>query len=236
MTISEKEDFESHSEASQLPLFVAGMLDQAEHKQMEEHLKVCSLCQKELEEEQRLRPTIHEALESWPTPSPRVLQRAKENIAQISRQEARMKIDKLNESPNIVVRIEEWIRRLFVTRWVPAFALLIIVVQGSFLQYLLTSPSTSRPPGMEGPVFERELPPTGPSPHTQRIQIKFHPDRSINAIQTLLRKVHGTIILGPGPEGEFIIELSYSDQGQLNRSMQTFKDSNTVQNVKPLRP
>ena len=236
MTVSDQEDFESHSEALQLPLFVAGMLDQSEHKQMEQHLKECPSCQKELEEEQRLRPAIHQALETWPSPSPRVLQRAKQKIAQNSLQETRETIREIDLSSGLLTRLEEWIRNLFLPRWVPGLAILIILLQGSFLQYLLMSPSTSVPPGMEGPIMVRELPPIVDGSRVQRVQIRFSPDLSLKAVQTLLKKVQGTIAQGPGPDGEFIITLAYNNPEQLGESLQTLKTTKAVQMVKPLQP
>ena len=237
MTISNQENFESHSEALQLPLFAAGMLDQSEHKQMEQHLKECPSCQKELEEEIKLRPSIHQAFGTFPNPSPRVLQQTKEKIALRASQEALKEKDEIEASPGWLASLEEWIRKLFLPRWVPSLAMLIILVQGSFLQYLLTSPPSSRPPGMEGPIFERELPlPTGESDHIHKIQILFSPNLSLKDVQTLLQNVHGTIIQGPSPDGDFVIALSYRNQEQLDEYLQTLRTAKAIQELKPLHP
>ena len=237
MTVSHQEDFESHSEAFQIPLFVAGMLSQTEREQVEQHLKLCSSCRKELAEEQRLQPSIQKSLKTWPKSSEHVLQHAKEKIARRSLQETREGMHAIEASHSWTMRLEEWIRRIFRPRWVPALAVLVILIQGAFLQWLLTNPSMTRPSGMEGPILERDLPPIAENTNQfQRIQVVFAPEFSIKDIQTLLGKVQGTIARGPGPNDEFVIELTYENPEQLNMRMNTLKNSKIIQQVEPVRP
>ncbi len=235
MTLTSEESFESHSEALQVPLYVAGMLDHAERDQMERHLEHCTSCQKDVEEEQRLQPVIQEALEGRPSPSVRVLQRAKQKIAERSSPKFEKKVSEPEPSLGLVGKLEEWIRNLFLPRWVPTLALLVILVQGSVLQYLLTSAPGSRPPGMDGPIMERELPPTIVNKDLiLRIEVTFLPNLSIESLQSLLQDVKWTMERSPGSTSKFVMTLEANRQQQLDEALQVLKESRSVQEIKSL--
>ena len=230
--VSDHKNFDSHPEALQLPLYVLGRLNQLEREALEQHLMGCTNCKKELEEEKLLQPAIFDALKERPKPSDRVLQRAKEKIAQVAKQQEEAQESSIDTTASWTARLEQWIRRLFIPRWVPALAVLVILIQGSALQYLLTSPSTTRPPGMEGPILHRELPPpTDSSTKIQRIQVRFSPDISLKDLQALLKEVQGTIVRGPETDGMFIIDLSYDSHEHLQKNIATLKAAKGIHNL-----
>lgn len=180
-----------HPEAALLPWYVNGTLSPTERLQVDRHVSGCSLCRAELDELAGLASDLRALYEAQPAPSPRVAESVKARIAADAADRRRTAT-----STSVLEALDRWCRTLFIPRWVPSLAVLVLATQTVLLVWLIQNPS------QPGAVRSRSV---GPAPIL--LQVEFRADATEEQIRTLLETVHGRVIDGPMADGRYLLEI-----------------------------
>jgi len=185
-----------HPEMALLPWYANGTLSDTERHRVAEHLNTCATCRAELEELIGLKADLMEIYASQPGPSAKTAQSILNAVAQ----ETAARRSAQSGSDSFVDGIDQWIRFLFMPRWVPTLAATILVAQGGILLW------TSIPATQQEQVTTRGL-----NAPTARLNVMFQAAATADQIQSILQTVRGRIVDGPNPNGLYIIEILATD-------------------------
>lgn len=209
MTEHERIEEEVHPVAMLLPWYQSGKLKEEEHRRVNEHLSRCPQCQRELEELTWLRAAVGTAYAEQPGPSPGLFGRVMERIE--AEPKGRSAKGGSRAGGDWVDRLVMGVRSLYMPKWAPALASLLIIGQFALLLWTLQTQSVTQPSRNEqgtagsGLVRERSVPPPA-----SRIRVEFQPGATSAEIARLLEEVKGRIVDGPLPGGFFTIEIPLS--------------------------
>lgn len=185
-----------HAEAALLPWYANGTLGDGERRQVAGHLATCAACRTELEELQHLKADLTTLYSAQPGPSPNI---ARSLLGAVAQDAAARRAARADREPWIA-RVDQWLRALFLPRWMPTVAATILIAQIGLLLWT-TMPSTQ-----PGQVVTRSL-----GMPTARVSVAFQDNATEEQIRSLLQAVRGRIVDGPNPTGFYTIEILSGD-------------------------
>lgn len=197
-----------HEEAALLPCFANGTLEARERQDLERHLASCQSCKAELNELQSLQTELINVYQAEPGPSPQMARFVHSMVAK----EALGRTVHQSKRDGWLKQFDQWLRSLFLPRWVPTFAVLFMVAQvGLFTWATLTKyPSdvaTTRSIG----------------PQTARFAVLFQTTVTEEQIRTAIQAVRGRIVDGPSQEGVYTIEVLAADSAVARQKLETLR-------------
>jgi anti-sigma factor RsiW len=220
MTDSKTSSPDLHPAALLMPWYASGTLSERERLEVENHLRTCAACCAELESVGVFRQHARTLFEDQPIPerrmfeavmsrveadtaarmqevaSARVQEDAATRVAQDSAARTRSAGSRSSE-PGVLDALMQPLRALMRPAWVPALAVLLIIVQAGALTWLAYERSHT-----PSPVTAR-----GIEPSAARIRIVFNPRATERDIRTALQTLGGRIVDGPAADGAYVIQL-----------------------------
>jgi hypothetical protein len=197
-----------HAETTLLPWLINGTLEGRERQDLERHLSACTSCRAELNELQSLRKALLNIYQAQPGPSP---QTARFVLSTVAR-ETSARTESQSDHGGWLERFDQWVRSLFLPRWVPTFAALLLVVQvGVFTWATLTKISSDE-------VTTRSL-----GPQTTRFVVLFQNSVTQEQIRNALHEVRGRIVDGPSQDGAYTIQVLASDSTVARQKLETLR-------------
>jgi anti-sigma factor RsiW len=181
-----------HPEAALLPWFVNGTLGGTERQHVDRHLESCALCRREFDELTSMKRRLTATYDAQSAPSTRL---ARSVMAQVAA-DARAARDGTSRPSSWLDGMDQRFRSLFLPRWVPTLAVVLLIAQlGLLLWVQLPQPESEE-------VSRRSL-----GMQTEAIAVMFQPLATEEQIRVLLRQVGGRITEGPTAEGLYTIEV-----------------------------
>ncbi|HJT21139.1 MAG TPA: zf-HC2 domain-containing protein [Nitrospira sp.] len=202
-----------HPEATLLPWYATGTLQEQEQRQVARHLEICETCRRELEELTHMKNQLAAWYGSQPESSPRLAQSVLARAADEA--SAGRPTDTIRESR--LQRFDRWIGGLFVPRWVPTLAVTMIVGQLALLLWL-TAPT---PPSEE--ISTRSI----GSP-TSTFVVMFEEQASESQIRDVLRAIRGRIVDGPTSDDAYVIEAAGGSPSLAARTLKLLRARSDV--------
>ncbi len=224
MTPREQLPPETHAEAAALPWYAAGVLTESEHRAIETHLASCAQCRAELDSVTELRTEVHAALAAEPSPSPAARSQVMARIR--SATPNKLQSQKTPANRGFVAQLADWLRAPVVPRWAPAAALVLVVIQGGLL--LRNNPQDVQPTPA---VTTRGL-----SAQPTRLRLVFKPQAQEAQIRELLVSLGARIVDGPGPAGEYLVELPAADLAALGQKISAARTRSDILQSLELAP
>lgn len=206
-----------HPTAVLLPWYLTGTLKEDERQAVEAHLATCEDCRAELAHLTRLHLPVKTAFLEETTPELRVQQqvmgriRAEGTIAQPAPQ--------TRPAEGAADSVEQWFRRLFAPRWIPALAATLLVGQLTLLLWT-AGEQTALPPST---IASRGIQPVAP-----RIALVFHESTPESRIRATIRALNGRLVDGPTADGRYTIEIPSMDAGALDRQLHSLQQQSDV--------
>jgi hypothetical protein len=211
-----------HSEATLLPGYLSQTLTTEENQQVEQHLNICSTCQKELQEVKTMKAALKTTIQGFPGPSPAALSKVLNRIHQ--------------ETPRVTEQVQsqgnsswgEWIERafraIFEIRWAPTLASVLIVGQTILLLSVLNKPQVETP---SGSITKRGIPQATTTPQLMKIKVSFVESAQEKQIRSVILKLGGQIVNGPTDTGFYTLGFSYTKNTSVESiisSLQTYPE------------
>lgn len=178
-----------HHETALLPWYVNGSLGESERQQVDQHLAACVDCRRELDELARLRSELTALYRAEPGASSRTARRVLEDVA---RDAAARRMSTGRKSS--LEHVDQWFRSLFLPRWVPTLAAVLLLAQTGLLLWI-SAPAPEQ-------IMSRSV------GRAARIAVTFHGTATEEQIRSLLRTVHGRLVGGPTTDGQYILEIT----------------------------
>jgi anti-sigma factor RsiW len=211
-----------HPEGALLPWYLNGTLREDELREVDQHLSSCAACRAELDELAQLNVELHEVYAAQSAPSTRI-QRAVRAQVQL---EASAKRAKSVTGLQWLNGLDDWFRSMFVPRWAPALAVMLLVAQ---LGLLLWS--------MARPTLPDQVTTRGLGSPTVRLRVVFQETASERQIRSLVQGLRGRIVDGPTPDGAYIMELPAGDQAAAQKKVDALRSqTESVRTVEPVIP
>jgi anti-sigma factor RsiW len=211
-----------HREMILLPWYVNGTLAEAEKELVDRHLPTCPACRSELDDLSALRMDLGAAYHAQPGPSSRAARTVLETVAR----EASARGMPRPQAGSSLERVDEWFRSLFLPRWMPTLAVLLLAAQiGLLLWVTMPAPEadlvTPRSLGMPG----------------VGLLVEFQQSATEEQIRSLLKTVQGRIIDGPSIEGTYRIEVPAANEPAVHRKLELLRGrQQVVRSVHLVRP
>jgi anti-sigma factor RsiW len=181
-----------HPEEALLPWYANGTLGETERQQVAAHLENCAACRTELEETEGLKADLAELYAAQTGPSPKTARSILGAVAQ----ELEARHMNMASRGSRMDGVDQWLRSLFIPRWVPTLAATILIAQVGLLLWI-TMPATQ-----PEQVTTRTL-----DMQTARIRVAFQEAATEGQIRLLLQTVRGRIVDGPDLDGLYIVEV-----------------------------
>jgi len=211
-----------HPEGALLPWYLNGTLREDERRQVDQHLSSCAACRVELDELAQLNVELHEVYAAQSAPSTRI-QRAVLSQVQLENSAKRAKSV---TGPQWLKGLDDWFRSLFVPRWAPALAVLLLVAQFGLLLWTMARPTHSD-----------QVTTRGVGSPTVRLRVVFLETASERQIRSLVQGLGGRIVNGPTPDGTYIMELPAGDQTAVQKKVDILRSqTESVRTVEPVAP
>jgi hypothetical protein len=197
----------AHREAWMLlPWYVNGTLKGAEFDLVEQHLRVCMICRRELGEQQRLAQAISESPMMEPAPQAsfaRLMQRIEREGPQAHRGE----MDR-NRHRSQWARLLERLSgaRLPQRAWIAVPLLLLLMTLVPTARVWLSSPARA-------PQYHTlSTPNSVPAAGSNEIRVVFAKTVSPDVVRQLLRSLHGEIMAGPSASDAYTVRIATRDR------------------------
>jgi anti-sigma factor RsiW len=211
-----------HQEAALLPWYVNGTLSESDRQQLDRHLATCPACRAELEELARLKSDLRTFYASQPGPSSHAAQRV---LATVAREASARRTGHTGQQ-SWLERVDQWFRMLFLPRWVPTLAAILVVTQVGLVLWLSLP---SRKPEV---VSSRSV-----GVQTARFSVVFQTGATEEQIRSLLLLVHGRVIDGPTSGDAYIIEVLAEDESTAQKKREMLRErTDIVRSVDPVKP
>lgn len=175
-----------------LPWYANATLEDAERREIEQHLSGCAECARELEALRAVQAAAIELAEEAPAPSPALLGKT---LAEIERWER-------NRSRPRLARLAEWFQGWWLPA--PAFARAVMVAQFALIVALAAFLWLERRPEAEYTTLTGTAPPAGEVHFT----VGFQPGATEASIREALAAVNGQIVSGPSALGLYTVRVS----------------------------
>lgn len=188
-----------------LPWYANGTLKGAEFDLVEQHLRVCMICRREIIEQQRLAQAISESHVMEPAPQvsfARLMQRLDREGQQAHQGEIGR-----NRLRSQWTRLLEWLSgaRLPQRAWIAVPLLLLLMVLVPTARFWLSS--TSKEPQYHTLSTANSVPAAG----SNEIRVIFAKTISPDEVRQLLRSLHAEIVAGPSSSGAYTVRIATSD-------------------------
>lgn len=185
-----------HPEAALLPWYATGTLGDTERRQVAKHLETCAACRGELEELKGLKADLTALYAAQPGPSSKTA----ESILHAVARDVEAQRETRASYESWIERIDQWLRSLFLPRWVPTLVVTILLAQiGLVMWSTLPTPRSER-------ITARSL-----DLQTSRLTVAFQGTATEDQIRSVLGSVHGRIVDGPTTNGLYTIEILAQD-------------------------
>lgn len=204
MTEPEAMPSDVHPEVALLPWYANGTLGDHERQQVCRHLESCDPCRRELEELRSMKRRLREAYEAQSAPSARLVRSVMAEVAA----DVRATDDRPSAPSSWLHGMDQWIRALFLPRWVPTLAAALLIAQMGLLLWV------GLPPTEPDQVSGRSL-----GMQTATIAVMFQASATEEQIRALLQEVRGEITHGPTAEGLYTIEVLSTDGSTTQRKV-----------------
>lgn len=216
----------AHPAASLLPWYLTGTLNASEQQAVDEHLATCADCRAELSHLTRLRMPMKTAFLEETAPELRVQQQVMDRIQ--TEGAAAQPVPRQGSGAGAAESVEQWFRRLFAPRWIPALAATLLIGQLALLLYT-AGEQTALPPGL---IASR-----GIQPASIRVALVFQDSIPEARIRATILALHGRLADGPTTDGRYTIEIPAAEAGSLDRQLHTLqRQSDVIRRAERLGP
>lgn len=211
-----------HPEAALLPWYVTGTLSNPDREQVDRHLSHCAACRAELEDLSGLKSALTSLYSAQPGPSPLTSRTVREHVAQ---QASALRPGSAGHR-SMLDAVDEWFRSLFVSRWVPTLAAVLLVAQTGLILWV------SMPMSQPEQIATRSL-----GMQTARITVAFRNTATDEQIRGLLQDIHGRIADGPAADGRYTVDIPAADAAALQHKLERLrKQQDLVRSADPISP
>ena len=207
----------AHPTATLLPWYLTGTLKEAERQAVDEHLATCAECRTELAHLARLHLPMKTAFLEETTPELRVQQevmgriQAEGTFAQPAPQ--------TRPGEGATESVEQWFRRLFAPRWIPALAATLLVGQLTLLLWT-AGEQTALPPS--------NIASRGIRPLSTRVVLVFQESIPERRIRATILALNGRLVDGPTTDGRYTIEISSTEARSLDQQLHRLQQQSDV--------
>ena len=223
-----------HHEATLLPGYTSRTLSPEERQQVENHLKVCPTCQRELQEVQSMKIALKTAIQERPGPSPEAFSKVMDRIHREMQANPRETL--VGHDPSWLEGVENAFRSLFEVRWAPVLATFLIVGQAFMLISVLGGPQTQVGPRPE-PIIERGIPEGTVTNVPIKIHVGFVKTAQEIHIRELLQKLGGQILNGPTAEGIYTLGFPQTEMNSSESLLSTLRThQDLIRSATPIHP
>ncbi len=198
-----------HQEAALLPWYVNGTLSESDRHQIDRHLATCPACRAELEELTRWKSDLGTIYAAQTGPSSQAARRVFDTVM---REASTRRIGQTRQQ-SWLEGMDQWFRALFLPRWVPTLAAILLVTQVGLVLWL------SMPPTKSEEVSSRSL-----GVQTARLSVVFQSGATEEHIRSLLQFVRGHVIDGPTTDGTYIIEVLAEDESIAHKKLEMLRE------------
>ena len=222
MADSNSLDPQIHPEAASLPWFLNGTLRGDEHQRVARHLEACAICRAELAELAQLRQQVKEVYAAQPGPS---AQAARSVMAHVEQEASTRAVSRATDR-HWLDGVEAWFRSLFLHRWAPTLAAVLLVAQFALLLW-----------AMNQQVAQDQVTSRSVGTPTIRLRAVFQESTSEQQIRSVLQEVRGRIVDGPAQDGGYIIEVPAGDPATAQRKLDTLKGhADVIRFIETVKP
>jgi anti-sigma factor RsiW len=202
-----------HDEVALLPWYVNGTLTQPDRQRMAHHLESCASCRTELDELSHLKTEIASIYSDQPSPSSNL---ARSVLSTVARDASTRPLRRPDES-SWLDGVDHWLRSLFLPRWIPSLAGLLLVAQAGILLWLIL------PQGEPVSITTRSL-----EVPTVKILVVFQNHATEEQIRSLLQRARGRVIDGPSQDGAYIVEVLATDKNTAQQKLEMLRQQADV--------
>lgn len=202
-----------HPEIALLPWYANGTLRPDEQELVTRHLETCLDCRRELDELTQLQRELTTAYRTEDSPSPRLAQAV---LAQVARESAEGRRTVSGEI-GWMTGLDQWIRSLFMSQWVPTLVATIIAVQLGLLLW------ATMPQEATHQITTRSI-----DPPAFTVKVLFHEQATESQIRSLLGTVHGRIINGPDAKRSYTVAMPAEDNTAMTTLLDTLRARNDI--------
>jgi predicted anti-sigma-YlaC factor YlaD len=179
-------------------------LDESDRQQVDRHLAGCPTCRAELEDLTGLKSALNTLYDAQPGTSPHTSRTVRQSVTR----EALARHPKSGGQRSRLDILDGWFRSLFVSRWVPTLAAMLLMAQIGLIMWL------SIPTPYQEPITTRSL-----GMQTARIVVVFQNAATEEQIRGLLQSIHGHIADGPTADGHYTLEIPAADSSTLQHKL-----------------
>lgn len=207
----------AHPTATLLPWYLTGTLKESERRTVDEHLATCAECRTELDHLTRLRIPMKTAFLEEASPELRVQQQVMDRI----RAEGMTPPSTPQSQPGkgAAESVEQWFRRLFAPRWIPALAVTLLVGQLTLLLWT-AGEQTALPPS--------NITSRGIQPLSTRVVLVFQESIPEARIRATILALNGRLVDGPTTDGRYTIEISSTEARSLDQQLHRLQQQSDV--------
>jgi len=211
-----------HPEAALLPWFINGTLGESERRKVASHLETCEACRVELMGISNLKTELSAIYATQPGP---LSNRAPSIFRAVAREaSAHRKVP--TSQGSWLEHIDQWLRSLFLPRWVPTLAVTIFLAQVGLLLW------STMPALHPGQVITRSL-----GPPSIRFFVAFQGTASEEQIRAILKTVRGRIVDGPDLNGLYTVEVLAGDAETNRKKLDLLREhTDVVRSVNSEKP
>ncbi|ODT46790.1 MAG: hypothetical protein ABS70_00290 [Nitrospira sp. SCN 59-13] len=206
-----------HPTATVLPWYLTGTLKESERQAVEEHLASCADCRAELAHLTRLRIPMKTAFAEETMPELRVQQHVMSRIQADTLPTRSVELP--TSTGSAAESVEQWFRRLFAPRWIPALASVLLIGQLALLLWT-AGEQTLVPPS--------NIASRGIQPASTRILLVFQDSIPEARIRATILALKGRLVDGPTPDGRYTIEIPSTQSVALDQQLQALKQQSDV--------
>lgn len=216
----------AHPTATLLPWYLTGTLKESERQAVDAHLATCADCRDELAHLTHLRIPMKTAFAEETTPDLRVQEQVMRRIQSDTLPTPSVSAARIEGSA--AESVEQWFRRLFAPRWIPALAMTLII--GQLVLLLWTAgEQTALPPSN---IASRGIPSA-----STRILLVFQESIPEARIRATILALNGRLVDGPTTDGRYTIEIPVAQLAALDRQLHALRQqSDAIRRAERLAP
>lgn len=208
---------QTHPTATLLPWYLTGTLKESDRQAVDAHLASCADCRAELAHLAGLRIPMKTAFAEETTPELRVQQHVMDRI----RAEGADVPSTLTPTSDggTAESVEQWFRRLFAPRWIPALAAVLLIGQLTLLLWTAGEQTALPPSG----ITSRGLPAA-----STRIILVFHESIPEGRIRATILALNGRLVDGPTADGRYTLEIPSTEAVALDQQLHALRQQSAV--------
>lgn len=207
----------AHPTTTLLPWYLTGTLKEAERQAVDDHLAVCADCRAELAQLTRLQAPMKTAFVEETTPELRIQQQVMSRIQ--AEEPPTHPASPTRSAGNAAESVEQWFRRLFAPRWIPALAATLLI--GQLVLLLWTAgEQTALPPRA---ITSRAI-----QSASTRILLVFQESVPEARIRATILALNGRLVDGPTADGRYTIEIPSTQAAALGKQLHDLRQQPDV--------